>query len=603
MRLSSHFSGAALLLSGLALLLGMVSADPTPVDAQFGPPSGVVAFIGTDMLGEPDIYLLDLSSGRMGQLDAPITPDVDMAWHPDGASLAFTTDDGGYGLLQSLRGCFDADSVCTDLVYVIPPFIISELEWDPAGENLILLTDEGMKMAPPRRARARDMEDLAVECEHGFDVSSEPLFLLCAADSGGNRLVEVYEMAEDELASNYTIGTFPDVTSMDIGPLGQAAIGTLETGGDSGFFASESGAANRLAQAQIHVYGLEFNPEALTLVIVGATADSTGDGTLRDGDTAELFLYDTATGQITQVQGFTNATYATWSADGARVLVIIGDNTFQLYDPISRSMTPIAASLPVPGLTAASPQWQPTATGSPGLPNIPTATPFATITPFPTPFATMTPFPTITPLPTMTPYPTITPYVPPSPTPGSPMGSGCQYAVGIPPVTIGDTAQVTLLGAGLRLRAWAALDATQVTELPRYTRMLVLNGPVCSQGYRWWEVRLESDGRTGWVADSGPDTRTGQSGYWIEYVEVIPPTPTESINFFADRYSIVGGQCVTIWWDVEGIKEVYFQGIGVTGHESRVECPAATTSYVLRVVRNDNSIVEQTITIFVVAPY
>ena len=41
--------------------------------------------------------------------------------------------------------------------------------------------------------------------------------------------------------------------------------------------------------------------------------------------------------------------------------------------------------------------------------------------------------------------------------------------------------------------------------------------------------------------------------------------PGESILFMADRYVINYGQCVTIYWSVQGIKEVRYEGQGVTG--------------------------------------
>ena len=79
--------------------------------------------------------------------------------------------------------------------------------------------------------------------------------------------------------------------------------------------------------------------------------------------------------------------------------------------------------------------------------------------------------------------------------------------------------------------------------------------------------------------------------------------PAESIYFYADRYSITPGECVTIRWDLEGIKEVYFEGNGVTGHSSTVVCPSATTTYTLRIVRLEGSDLYQQLTIAVTPAY
>lgn len=75
---------------------------------------------------------------------------------------------------------------------------------------------------------------------------------------------------------------------------------------------------------------------------------------------------------------------------------------------------------------------------------------------------------------------------------------------------------------------------------------------------------------------------------------------TAAIGFTANRTSINSGECVTIRWDVDNINQVYYQGGGVTGHETRrTECPTVTTTYVLRVSLRDGSSVERTVTITV----
>jgi polar amino acid transport system substrate-binding protein len=80
-----------------------------------------------------------------------------------------------------------------------------------------------------------------------------------------------------------------------------------------------------------------------------------------------------------------------------------------------------------------------------------------------------------------------------------------------------------------------------------------------------------------------------------------PPRPGINPNLRADAAWINAGQCTAIRWDVDNINAVYFvdggnvQGVG--GHDSRTVCPAATTTYVLRVVGRDNRPLDFPITI------
>jgi hypothetical protein len=83
-------------------------------------------------------------------------------------------------------------------------------------------------------------------------------------------------------------------------------------------------------------------------------------------------------------------------------------------------------------------------------------------------------------------------------------------------------------------------------------------------------------------------------------------TPAPGINFSVDNTSIEEGDCVTFTWDVVNVKEVYFyaddedwQDHGVAGQGSSVQCPDRTTTYNLRVVKQDGTVETRQITIFV----
>lgn len=78
-----------------------------------------------------------------------------------------------------------------------------------------------------------------------------------------------------------------------------------------------------------------------------------------------------------------------------------------------------------------------------------------------------------------------------------------------------------------------------------------------------------------------------------------PPPPGATVNFVANPTSIAQGQCSTLRWDVEGVREIYFEGVGVTGHEQRQQCPTRTTTYTLRVVFTDGSTQNYTQTVTV----
>lgn len=85
---------------------------------------------------------------------------------------------------------------------------------------------------------------------------------------------------------------------------------------------------------------------------------------------------------------------------------------------------------------------------------------------------------------------------------------------------------------------------------------------------------------------------------------VTPTLPPDSavINFSATPLSIDAGKCTTFSWLVSNVKAVYFEGEGVPGDNNgqpvtRQECPAETTTYALRVIKQNNEEVTNRITI------
>ena len=86
----------------------------------------------------------------------------------------------------------------------------------------------------------------------------------------------------------------------------------------------------------------------------------------------------------------------------------------------------------------------------------------------------------------------------------------------------------------------------------------------------------------------------------------VPNTAMTGPNLRADSQYINAGQCTTIRWEVGNVNAVFFvtgnnvEGVG--GVDSRVVCPPATTTYVLRVVRLDGVTQDFPITIYVQQP-
>lgn len=87
-----------------------------------------------------------------------------------------------------------------------------------------------------------------------------------------------------------------------------------------------------------------------------------------------------------------------------------------------------------------------------------------------------------------------------------------------------------------------------------------------------------------------------------------PPTqtPSPNINFSADRTTILQGQCATLSWDVQNVRETYLYAEGeewqfnpVPAAGTRTVCPQRTTIYSLRVVKFDNSVEVRQVTIYV----
>ncbi len=156
-------------------------------------------------------------------------------------------------------------------------------------------------------------------------------------------------------------------------------------------------------------------------------------------------------------------------------------------------------------------------------------------------------------------------------------------AQAVPPTSPGGTAdvQVSMYGpaaAGTYKGIWRLRDGNGLSFGPSLTVIVVVSaagGPLPDAVPA--------------PAEPGPGDVSGSSGC------------SPAIDFRADRAVINRGEGTTLRWDVECVREVYFQGEPVIGHESRDVTPDATTTYTLRVVRNDGGSEERQVTIQVQA--
>jgi hypothetical protein len=103
------------------------------------------------------------------------------------------------------------------------------------------------------------------------------------------------------------------------------------------------------------------------------------------------------------------------------------------------------------------------------------------------------------------------------------------------------------------------------------------------------------------VLDDVPDTYTGSGAIYIDDLysaegaapPLLPtpsPEPTSeaaTISYWADDTIVAQGDCTRLHWDVQNVREVYLNGVGVVGQGNRRVCPTATTTYRLKVVHLD----------------
>lgn len=165
---------------------------------------------------------------------------------------------------------------------------------------------------------------------------------------------------------------------------------------------------------------------------------------------------------------------------------------------------------------APTPTPSPTDTATPTATSTTTDTPTVTVT-F-TPSATYTPSTTFTPSATFTATNTPTTTYTPSPTP-LPTAVLCEGAL---PTRLyaGLTARVVPGGQDNRIRFTPGTSGERVGLIPAADVFIVVDGPVCMDGFAWWQV--EYQGVIAWTAESDGQT------YWLEPLPEATATPENS---------------------------------------------------------------------------
>ncbi len=243
--------------------------------------------------------------------------------------------------------------------------------------------------------------------------------------------------------------------------------------------------------------------------------------------------------------------------------------------------------------------------------------PAGQVTPVPAPTSQPAPPPTALPSPQATPTPAPAPV------------DGMAYVADL---TLDDhnmTAPAVVQPGQALHKGWRVRNAGTTTWSPDYRLSYATgNTPVSDMGGRAALIGVPvppggtADVYVDLVAPQAPGT---YQGFWQMvnasgvpfgqkvYVAVVvpapptpipPPTPTPApgISFSTDRNHIAAGECATVSWNVTNVRAVYFCPVGgacqgVAGQASQQVCPAATTSYELRVEGTDGQVEVQQLTI------
>ncbi len=82
----------------------------------------------------------------------------------------------------------------------------------------------------------------------------------------------------------------------------------------------------------------------------------------------------------------------------------------------------------------------------------------------------------------------------------------------------------------------------------------------------------------------------------------VNPAPEARIEFWADDFVVVQGNCTTLRWRMDNINSAFLDGQGVAGQDTRRVCPQDDTTYTMQVRLRDGSTVYRQVTVHVATP-
>ena len=194
----------------------------------------------------------------------------------------------------------------------------------------------------------------------------------------------------------------------------------------------------------------------------------------------------------------------------------------------------------------------------------------------------------------------------------------------LPPATVvpvtpapGEPVVIVTAPDGVNIRSGPGTEYEVIGILPQNTQAPLIGRSADGQ---WWVVAIQAapDGQ-GWVAAAYVRAENAENAPVIlppgapaptaTPTPVLPvETPVPTILFSADSAVINEGDCTTLRWQVENVREVYVYPVGEAwenypqaGQGSEEVCPTTTTTYEMRVVLPDSSVQLSQVTVEVKA--
>ncbi len=203
-------------------------------------------------------------------------------------------------------------------------------------------------------------------------------------------------------------------------------------------------------------------------------------------------------------------------------------------------------------------------------------------------------------------------------------GGGAGEEIVLPPATVipatpipGSPTAIVTAPDGVNIRSGPGTEYDVIGIMPYNTQAPIIGRSADGQ---WWVLNIPAAPNSqGWVAAAYVRAENADNAPVIlppgapapepTATPVLPvETPVVTILFDADSKGINEGDCTTLRWKVENVREVYVYPVGEpwqdypqAGEGSEEVCPTETTTYEMRVVLQDNTVQLSQITVEVKA--